>query len=77
MSFYMDVRDRLEAAGFSFYHDGAAGDRRAYWWCWCGPLGEWDVENGYDCPSEEAAVLGAVDVLIYYAVGAYRELEAE
>ena len=60
------VKEKLEAVGFSFHFENAFYDR--HWYCWDGPLGGWDIEVGPDCNTAEQAVLSALDAVLDYAV---------
>lgn len=58
------LAERMEARGFTFHGQNDDGGiisvpHAAHWWCWPGPLGNWDIETGKDCASEAAAVLSA------------------
>jgi hypothetical protein len=64
--------------GFTFHFrpcDDVAGSPQVYWYCWCGPLGKWDVECGPDCNVESDAYLTAVNALANFAERAERTMQ--
>lgn len=66
--FEIDVKEKLEAVGFSFHQENWLLDQT--WFCWTGPLGDWDIETGPYCRTESRAILSAIDRLIDYSVSA-------
>jgi hypothetical protein len=60
------LRAQLEHAGFSFHERTSKFHDGEYWWCWCGPLGFWDVESGSYMRTEADTELDALRHMIWY-----------